>query len=74
MKKVLSIFALAIFAFGLTSCEAETNLEETEALYIDMDASEDDDDPASDRRGSWSVSDKSIHKNAQDRIQGIFIF
>ena len=51
MKKVLSIFALAIFTMGLTSCEAETNLEETEALYVDMDASEDDDNP-DDRGGS----------------------
>ena len=52
MKKVLSIFALAIFTMGLTSCEAETNLEETEALYVDMNASDDDDNPNHGRGGS----------------------
>ena len=46
MKKGLSILALAILTLGFTSCEAETNLEETDALYeVDQYAGEDDADP-----------------------------
>ena len=34
MKKVLSIFAVAIFTVGLISCEAESTADQ-EDLYID---------------------------------------
>lgn len=33
MKKVFGIVAVAVFSLGLFSCEAETNVEETEALF-----------------------------------------
>ncbi|MEM9076605.1 MAG: hypothetical protein AAGC43_06170 [Bacteroidota bacterium] len=33
MKKVFGILAVAVFSMGLFSCEAETNVEETEALF-----------------------------------------
>lgn len=32
MKKVLSIFAIAVFSFGLLSCEADSSAED-QALY-----------------------------------------
>ncbi len=33
MKKVISILAVIVLSIGLFSCEAENNIEETEALY-----------------------------------------
>ncbi len=33
MKKTLSILAIMVFTVGLFSCEADTNIEETEALF-----------------------------------------
>ena len=33
MKKVFGIVAVALFSIGLFSCEAETNVEETESLF-----------------------------------------
>ena len=33
MKKVFGIVAVALFSVGLFSCEAETNVEDTEALF-----------------------------------------
>ena len=33
MKKALSILAIMVFTVGLFSCEADTNIEETEALF-----------------------------------------
>ncbi len=33
MKKALSILAVMVFSIGLFSCEADTNIEETEALF-----------------------------------------
>ena len=33
MKKVFGILAVAVFSLGLFSCESETNVEETEALF-----------------------------------------
>ena len=33
MKKVFGILAVAVFSMGLFSCEAETNVEETESLF-----------------------------------------
>ena len=40
MKKVLSVLAVAVFSIGLFSCEPETSVAETDALYdtIDIDA------------------------------------
>ena len=37
MKKVFSIVAVALLSIGLFSCEAETNVEETEALFETLD-------------------------------------
>ena len=37
MKKVFGIVAVAVFSLGLFSCEAETNVEETEALFETLD-------------------------------------
>jgi len=42
MKKVFSILAIAIFSFGLLSCEAESTADQEE-LYIDAPDSTDDD-------------------------------
>nr|WP_298790204.1 hypothetical protein [uncultured Allomuricauda sp.] len=33
MKKTLSILAMAVFTLGLFSCEAETDVAETETLF-----------------------------------------
>jgi len=45
MKKAVSIFAVLIMTFGMFSCEAETNLEETDAVYeLNIDAAVDGDD------------------------------
>nr|WP_298999065.1 hypothetical protein [uncultured Allomuricauda sp.] len=33
MKKVFGIVAVAVFSLGLFSCESETNVQETEALF-----------------------------------------
>jgi len=43
MKKTLSILAIAVMTFGMFSCEAETDVQETENLMAeleDQDASE----------------------------------
>jgi len=37
MKKVLSILALAMFTIGISSCEADTNIQDTEALFVQLD-------------------------------------
>ncbi|AKA36544.1 hypothetical protein [Flagellimonas lutaonensis] len=37
MKKTLSIMALLVFGLGMIACEAETNLEDTEALFENVD-------------------------------------
>lgn len=50
MKKVLSIFAVALFTIGLFSCEAETSLDETNNLY-DINACDGCGDP-DDERGT----------------------
>jgi len=55
MKKVLSIFALALLTTGFYSCEAETDVQDTEAMFqqitVDQNAS-DDDEVEMDERGS----------------------
>ncbi len=46
MKKVFSILALALLTVGFYSCETETDVQETEALFeqltIDESATDDD--------------------------------
>ncbi|WP_293295072.1 hypothetical protein [Allomuricauda sp.] len=46
MKKVFSILALAMLTVGFYSCESETDVQETEALFeqltIDESATDDD--------------------------------
>ena len=46
MKKVFSILAIALFSFGLFSCEADSTTDQEE-LYID---SPDDNDREEDKR------------------------
>jgi len=58
MKKVLSILAVALLTLGITSCEAESNIQDTEALFqqLDQNATDGDSsdvevrDPREDRR------------------------
>ncbi|WP_375324669.1 hypothetical protein [Flagellimonas sp. GZD32] len=55
MKKVLTILTLALMTVGFYSCEAETDVQETEAMFeqltLDQNAS-DDDEISPDERGS----------------------
>ena len=46
MKKVLSILALALLTVGFYSCEAESDVQETEAMFqqLQMDQNATDDD------------------------------
>lgn len=46
MKKVFSILALALLTVGFYSCETETDVQETEALFeqLTIDESANDDD------------------------------
>lgn len=37
MKKVLSILTLALLTIGISSCEADTNIQDTEALFVQLD-------------------------------------
>jgi len=37
MKKVMSILALALLTIGISSCEADTNIQDTEALFEQLD-------------------------------------
>ncbi|MEJ1222124.1 hypothetical protein [Sediminicola sp. 1XM1-17] len=37
MKKVFGILAIAVLSTGLYSCETESNMEETQALYESLD-------------------------------------
>ena len=48
MKKVLSIFAIAVFSIGLVSCEADSSAED-QALY--EQATGGDDTPVQGRGG-----------------------
>lgn len=45
MKKVLSIFAVVVMSIGMFSCESETNLEETQALFENINATDGDEVP-----------------------------
>ena len=53
MKKVFGIVAVALFSVGLFSCEAETNVEETESLFetLEVDGNAVDGDDAMDDDG-----------------------
>lgn len=44
MKKVLSILALALLTVGFTSCEADSNIQDTEALFQQLDQNASDGD------------------------------
>lgn len=54
MRKALSILALALLTVGFYSCEAETDVQETEAMFqqlqVDQNAT-DDDQTVSEGRG-----------------------
>ena len=58
MKKLLSIFAIALLTTGLFSCEAETDVQDTEAMVksisvdIDQSATERKQSDDDDRSGS----------------------
>lgn len=47
MKKVLSILAMALLTIGFYSCEAETDVQDTEAMFeqitVDQNSSDDED-------------------------------
>ncbi|WP_318308740.1 hypothetical protein [Flagellimonas crocea] len=40
MKKVLSIFALALLTTGFYSCETETDVQDTEAMFQQLQLDE----------------------------------
>lgn len=43
MKKAVSIFAVLVMSFGLfSSCEEDSSMEETQALYENINAGGDD--------------------------------
>ncbi|MFD2606692.1 hypothetical protein ACFSSG_14400 [Euzebyella marina] len=51
MKKVASIFAVVVMSIGMFSCEAENNVQDTDAVYdLNIDASVDGDDIPQDER------------------------
>ena len=53
MKKVVSFAAICLMVLGMTSCEAETSLDETEALYdIELQANDDDENASTDKGGN----------------------
>ncbi|KAB7530919.1 hypothetical protein F8C76_05320 [Flagellimonas olearia] len=58
MKKLLSIFAIALLTTGLFSCEAETDVQDTEAMVksisvdIDQSATDGKQSDSEDRGGS----------------------
>jgi hypothetical protein len=44
MKKVLSVVAVVVLSMGLFSCQPESAVAETDALYQNLDISANDDD------------------------------
>ena len=54
MKKVLSILAMALLTIGFYSCEAETDVQDTEAMFqeltVDQNALSDDEETDVDAR------------------------
>lgn len=55
MRKVLSILALALLTVGFYSCEAETDVQDTEAMFqqlqVDQNAT-DGDENVEEKRGN----------------------
>lgn len=53
MRKVLSILALALLTVGFYSCEAETDVQDTEAMFqqlqVDQNATDDEEVVVDDR-------------------------
>lgn len=52
MKKVVSIFAVVVMAFGMFSCQPESSVEETQALYDMQDVDANDQDQTHSSGGS----------------------
>ncbi|MEO2052856.1 MAG: hypothetical protein ABGX00_13950 [Allomuricauda sp.] len=56
MRKVLSILALALLTVGFYSCEAETDVQDTEAMFkqlqVDQNAVDGDELPPDGREGN----------------------
>lgn len=48
MRKLLSILALALLTTGFYSCEAETDIQDTEALFEQLDQNATDGDSSQD--------------------------
>ena len=44
MKKVVSIVAVAVLSLGMFSCEAETNVQDTESLFETLEQDSTDDE------------------------------
>ncbi|WP_343486120.1 hypothetical protein [Allomuricauda sp. d1] len=53
MKKTLAIMAVLVFGMGMISCEADTSVEDTEALFetLDTDATDGDVTESEERDG-----------------------
>lgn len=49
MKKTLALLAVIVFGFGMISCEADTSVEDTEALYLEMEATDDSEQESGER-------------------------
>lgn len=56
MRKVLSILALALLTVGFYSCEAETDVQDTEAMFkqlqVDQNATDGEEVPPAGREGN----------------------
>ena len=53
MKKAFSILAVITLTIGLFSCEADTNIEETEALFdVEQNATDGQEDESEERGGN----------------------
>ena len=50
MKKTFAILAVMVFGLGMISCEAETSIEETEALFdVEQNATDGDESNSGER-------------------------
>lgn len=56
MRKLLSILALALLTVGFYSCEAETDIQDTEALFEQLDQNATD----------GTQSDDEVRKDGED--------
>ena len=56
MRKAITILVLALMTVGFYSCEAETDVQETEATFkqlkVDQNATDDQDTPSDGRAGN----------------------